>query len=413
MNSDIFRILSANKLRCITFSLILILTGCSSVSGPEEDISEATIDLSDIRQLIRGFGGVNMPGWIDDMTPDMVAKAFGADDGQIGMTILRIRVPWDTTKFNLEVPTAQLANSLGAIIIASPWSPPPEFKTNGNIVGGRLKSTCYAAYADHLKAFADYMSANDAPLYAISLQNEPDVRVSYESCDWNAAEMLRFVKENASSIGVPIIIPESYNFNHTISDAILNDSLAVENIAIIGGHIYGGGCRSYPLAESKGKEVWMTEHLNTEYNWYSVIGTVMEIHDCMVANMNAYLWWYIRRFYGPIDDDGKVTQRGYVMSQFARFVRPGFYRVAADEHPQPNIYLTAYKQNDRVIIVAINRATPTVKQTFILTNGTVASFKSYVTSGTKNCVRGKNISVSDAQFTTTLTARSVTTFASD
>jgi len=391
----------------------LILTGCSSVSGPEEDISEATIDLSDIRQLIRGFGGVNMPGWIDDMTPDMVAKAFGADDGQIGMTILRIRVPWDTTKFNLEVPTAQLANSLGAIIIASPWSPPPEFKTNGNIVGGRLKSTCYAAYADHLKAFADYMSANDAPLYAISLQNEPDVRVSYESCDWNAAEMLRFVKENASSIGVPIIIPESYNFNHTISDAILNDSLAVENIAIIGGHIYGGGCRSYPLAESKGKEVWMTEHLNTEYNWYSVIGTVMEIHDCMVANMNAYLWWYIRRFYGPIDDDGKVTQRGYVMSQFARFVRPGFYRVAADEHPQPNIYLTAYKQNDRVIIVAINRATPTVKQTFILTNGTVASFKSYVTSGTKNCVRGKNISVSDAQFTTTLTARSVTTFASD
>lgn len=33
---------------------------------------------------------------------------------------------------------------------------------------------------------------------------------------------------------------------------------------IICGHIYGGGLAAYPLAEQKGKEIWMTEHLSGE-----------------------------------------------------------------------------------------------------------------------------------------------------
>ena len=118
--------------------------------------------------------------------------------------------------------------------------PPAWMKSNNNIVGGRLNDTSYAGYATHLKAFADYMSSNGVPLRAISIQNEPDVNVNYESCDWTASEMLKFVKENAPAIGTDIIVPESYNFNHTISDAILNDPAAAANVSIIGGHIYGG-----------------------------------------------------------------------------------------------------------------------------------------------------------------------------
>jgi O-glycosyl hydrolase len=214
-----------NRLLSLALVFALMVLGCSkqenSPTGPLETLpNAATVYLDSTPQVIRGFGGVNMPGCIDvgDLTPDQVQKAFGTGTGQIGMTILRVRVPYDETQFNLEVPTAQLAASLGAITIASPWTPPPSMKTNNNIVGGRLADTSYAAYAGHLKAFADYMSSNGAPLYAVSVQNEPDVSVTYESCDWNASQLLTFVKNNAPAIGVRIIVPESGNFNHALSD---------------------------------------------------------------------------------------------------------------------------------------------------------------------------------------------------
>ena len=215
----------------------------------------ATIYLDSTLQISSEFGSANILQWRPDMTIGQIDKAFGTGEGQIGLTILRLHIPPDANSFRYNVPTAQEVYSLGAEIIASPWSPPAGMKTNNNTTGGRLRESSSAAYAEHLNAFVDYMNSSGVPLYAISLQNEPDANVNYESCDWNAAEMLKFVKENAAAIGTDIIVPESFNFNHTISDAILNDPTAAANVAIIGGHIYGGGIGSYPLAESKGKEV--------------------------------------------------------------------------------------------------------------------------------------------------------------
>lgn len=371
------------------------------------------IQLDSIRQIISGFGAANILRWRPDMTTDQIVKAFGTDEGQIGLTILHLRVPSDANEFSYNVPTAKAAYSLGVKIIASPWSPPASMKTNNNIVGGRLRESAYADYAAHLKSFADYMASNSAPLYAISVQNEPDVTVTYESCYWNASEMLKFVKENAPAIGTDIIVPESFNFNHTISDAILNDSTAASHVAIIGGHIYGGGITNYPLAVSKGKEIWMTEHLDTDTSWTKVLATGKEIHDCIKVGMSAYIWWYIVRFYGPIKEDGNVSKRGYVMSQYARFVRPGFFKVDATENPQPGVYVTAFKNGSRVVIITINSGSASIDQTFKIQNGTVTHFTPYVTSETKNCVQESEIIVSNSSFTVTLNRSCVTTFVSN
>ena len=354
-----------------------------------------------------------MPGWIPDMTPAQVQLAFGNATGQIGMTILRIRVPYDSSKFSLEVPTAKLAASLGAIVFASPWTPPASLKSNNDIVGGTLNATSYAAYAAHLKSFADYMLNNGVPLYAMSLQNEPDCSVTYESCTWNATQLLDFVKNNAPAIGTRIIVPESQNFAHALSDPILNDPAAAPNVAIIGGHIYGGGVVGYPLAISKGKEVWMTEHLETETNWNYALWTAREINDCMNVGMNAYVWWYMRRFYGPIDDSSNVTKRGYAISQYAKFVRPEYVRVSATIHPQMYVYVTAYKNATKVVLVVINSGASPIDQTFTISNGSTISFTPYMTSETKNCAQGSAISVSNGRFVGTLDASSVTTFVSN
>ena len=375
-----------------------------------------TVDLDSVQQYIRGFGGANILPWRPDMTAAQVQTAFGTSQGQLGFTILRLRIPYtdNVSEFSADVPTSQLAQSLGAIVFASPWTPPPALKSSNNIVGGMLNDSSYAAYASHLKAFADYMASNSVPLYAVSLQNEPDANVTYESCSWNATQFLKFTKNNAAAIGARIMMPESQNFVHALSDSTLNDASAAANAAIIGGHIYGGGLAPYPLAVSKGKEVWMTEHLVLDTSWTAVLATGKEIHDCMNAGMNAYVWWYIVRYYGPVGEDGNVTKRGYVMSQFARFVRPGFHKISCNSTPQRNVFVSSYKDStsSKVVIVALNISTSALQQAFSVTNGSMTSFAMYTTSQTKNCVEGVDIPVTNGSFAVSLDPSSITTFVS-
>jgi glucuronoarabinoxylan endo-1,4-beta-xylanase len=404
-----------SPLLLIAAGLALVMIGCSENStGPSEGpTNAAVIELNSTQQVIRGFGAANIVPWRPDMTSEEVTTAFGTGAGQIGFSILRLRVPYDQSEFSLNLPTAQAATSMGVTLIASPWTPPAWMKTSNNIVGGRLYDTSYASYAAHLKSFADYMASNGAPLYAISVQNEPDVTVSYESCDWNATEMVKFAKENAASVGVRIILPESADFDHTLSDSVLNDPAAAANVSIIGGHIYGGGLESYPLAASKGKDLWMTEYLDLDSSWTANIGTGKQINDCMNAGMNAYIWWYIVRFYGPILEDGTISKRGYVMSQYARFIRPGFFKINATANPQAGVYVTAYKNGSKVVIVALNMSSSSISQTFTIQNGTATAFTPYVTSRTKNCVQGSNIGVLSGSFTATLDSSSAATFVSN
>jgi glucuronoarabinoxylan endo-1,4-beta-xylanase len=298
--------------------------------------------------------------------------------------------------------------------MATPWTPPASMKTNNNVVGGSLKTSEFANYANYLNSFVSFLASNGAPLYAISVQNEPDIMVTYESCDWTSAQLLSFARNNAGVISTRVIMSESFHFDKTFTDPILNDPAARANVDIIGGHIYGSGLSDYPLARNFGKEVWMTEHLNTDTSVTGVIQTAKEITDCLaVGNYNAYLWWYLKRFYGPIDDNGARTKRGCVMAQFARWVRPGFVRVNATYNPNPGVYVSAYKSGAKVVIVAVNNSANTVNQTFSVTGGAApATFNRYRTSGGENLATLSSISVSGGSFTTSLPGQSITSFVS-
>ena len=163
-------------------------------------VNGATVYFDSACQVIRGFGAANILPWRPDMKANQINTAFGTGDGQLGFTMLRLRVPYtdDTTEFAAQVPSAALAESMGAIVFATPWTPPPAMKSNDTIVGGMLNASSYAEYAAHLKRFADFMAAPVHTFYAISLQNEPDARVTYESCSWNADLISEFYEKQCS-----------------------------------------------------------------------------------------------------------------------------------------------------------------------------------------------------------------------
>ncbi|HEY4784895.1 MAG TPA: T9SS type A sorting domain-containing protein, partial [Bacteroidales bacterium] len=311
-----------------------------------------------------------------------------------------------------ELPTALKAKSYGVLLFATSWSPPASMKSNNSTIGGSLNTSSYDAYADYLLSFADTMSKHGAPLYAVSVQNEPDFNPNYESCSWTAQQMLNFVSVEGSKFNnTKLIAAESFHFDHNMTDPILNDPTAQPFLSIVGGHIYGGGLTDYPLARNKGKEVWMTEHLINDTTWTATLGVAEEIYNCMVSNFNAYVWWYIRRSYSFIDESGNITKRGHVMSQFAKFIRPGYTRIGASS-PNVNVEVTAYKTDTSLVIVAINKNTTASAMNFSVQNFSVDSLLKYTTSKTKDVENDGTVKLSGGTFSATLDAQSVTTFTS-
>jgi O-glycosyl hydrolase len=376
-----------------------------------------TIDAHTSHQTIRGFGGMNGAGWIDNLTADQVNTAFGNDDGQMGLSIMRLRIDPNSDKWSLQVSAAQQAVANGAILLASPWTPPAYMKSNKSLIkGGRLLPKYYSAYADHLLRFNDYMASNGASLYAVSLQNEPDWHPKYESCEWTASDFVDFLLSQGPRLdALRLVAPESLNFKHALSDPFLNNNRTAGYVDIVGGHLYGAKPKDYPLARSKGKELWMTEHYteskHSANDWPLALDVGKELHQSMVANFNAYIWWYVRRFYGLLTDDGKISKRGYLMAQYSKFVRPGFKRIAATEQPQSGVYVTAYKGPDnQLVVVAVNTNTSRQNIGVNLRNASVESFDKYTTSSTLNLGYGGNQAVSGNSASLWIDSQSVATF---
>ncbi len=284
----------------------------------------------------------------------------------------------------------------------------------------RLKYDKYAAYAQYLNEFDTFMKNNGVNLYAISVQNEPDY--AHDWTWWSPEEMLRFMKENAGSIDNRVIAPESFSYVKNMSDPILNDPQALANMDILGAHTYGTQYSDfpYPLFEQKGagKELWMTEvyYPNSETNsadrWPEALGVAEHMYNAMVeGNFQTYVWWYIRRHYGPIKEDGTISKRGYSMAHYSKFVRPGDVRVDATKNPANGVYVSAYKgENNKIVIVAINKNTSGVNQRFTVQNGTASAVSSWITDSTRNLAAGSALQISGNGFSADLPAQSVTTF---
>jgi len=390
-------------------------------SGARDD-GDINVDLATKFQRISGFGGMNQPRWIPDLTPEQALTAFGDGPTQLGLSLLRVSVPEDTADFAGEVLTAQRAVALGARVFATPWTPPPELKSNDDVVGGELLAENYGAYADHLLSFRDFMLANGVRLEAISVQNEPDIQVMYDSCDWDSAQMAAFLREQGPRFGdTRLIAAESFNFNRNFTDPLLNDPTVAAEIDIVGGHIYGNGLFDYPLARELGKEVWMTEHYTNSGSepdranfWPLAYGVATEIHEVMLANFNAYVWWYIRRGYGPITDDGLISKRGHLMAQFSRFIRPGFVRVAASTPAgATGVEATAYENGPgSVVVVVLNSGEAEQTVSLDIFGSCVTAFDRFTTSETKSSTNDGPVALEGRRVTVTLDPQSVTTFVS-
>ena len=248
--------------------------------------------------------------------------------------------------------------------------------------------------------------------------------------------------------GTKVISTESFRYDKNLYNKVLNDANALKNWDILGAHFYasqastGDDFFAYKLADQKGIERWMTEHYtesqgsgnywrkymktgdqaNTAvYDTVRAMDLAYEIHrGLVIGNFNQYTWWYIRRCYGlimdrdfgnklqvPQNEIGKISKRGYVMSQFARFIRPGAIRVGATAKPEANLFASAYKssEGDSVIVVLVNRDYKNSKTVTVKVQGAdVQTFRVYTTSEAKNAKDEGEVEVKNGEVTITMDA---------
>ena len=372
--------------------------------------------------------------------------AFGTGEGTIGLNTLRIPVYASSNDFNKEVAAAKSAKKYAGddfILYATPWTSPYAGANQ------HIKSSDYQKYVDHLNSFTAYMKDQGVPLYAISISNEPDWCGEW-AC-WSADEIYNFTKGYADQMrknGTKVISTESFKYDKNLYNKVLNDPNALKNWDILGAHFYasqastGDDFFAYKLADQKGVERWMTEHYtesqgsgnywrkymktgdqaNTAvYDTVRAMDLAYEIHrGLVIGNFNQYTWWYIRRCYGlimdkdfgnklqvPQNEIGKISKRGYVMSQFARFIRPGAVRVGATAKPEANLFASAYKSadGDSVIVVLVNRDYKNKKTVTVNVPGAeIGAFRMYTTSEAKNAKDEGEVEVKNGSVTITMDA---------
>ena len=422
---------------------ICIALGLAAVAAA----STVNVDLDEEHQVIRGFGGMVHTAWEGyGLTENEAQLAFGTGDGQIGLNTLRIPVGDNSNGFNADVQAAKNAKKVASndfILFATPWTSPYAGS------GSSVSSGNYQKYTDHLNSFAEYMKNQGVPLYAISFQNEPDYCHAW-AC-MTADEIYNYTKGYADQLrkhGTKVISAESFAYQRNQYDKVLNDASALKNWDILGAHFYASDAKKpdswfqYSLADQKNVERWMTEHYTesqgsgnywrtymrtgdqaNENKWDTVraMDVGYEIHRALaVGNFSQYTWWYLKRCYGfimdkdygnklqiPQNEIGKVSKRGYVASQFARFVRPGAIRIGATINPEPEVYASAYKSanEDSVIVVLVNRDYKNSKTVTINVSGAdVKSFHMYTTSEAKNALDEGEVEANNGSVTITMDA---------
>lgn len=311
-------------------------------------------------QSVVGFGGMYNPKvWTGSnlITDAEMNKMYAPD--QLGYNILRLMIYEKEANWADDVNGALLAQQKGAIIFASPWHCPEgtteEITINGK-VHPHLKPASYPDFANHLVKYVNYMKGKGVNIYAISVQNEPDMDFTF----WRPQEVVDFIKGYGAQIretGVKLMAPEACGMQPEYTDPVLNDSEAFSKVDIVAGHLYQGFTKieesgyvknrhtyitnlyNSRLA-SAGKTWWMTEHLFNDgeketdpalwefRKWsYNMEHLAKEIHMCMEGYCSAYIYWYLKRFYGMLADSdarsaaasGEVLKNGYILSHYAKY----------------------------------------------------------------------------------------------
>jgi O-glycosyl hydrolase len=423
---------------------ILLVTAVLTLNLAEQAPaqSQCNVNWNDVRQRIDGFGASS--AWRNSWTAAQGDMFFSTNTG-IGLSLLRNHITYANTTSPTATPSTGetsimgMALARGALVWSAPWTPAAGFKSSnmadgGNYLGNGANAT-NMAYASQLANYVVGMKNlfGSNVIYALSVQNEPNFNTTgYESCVWNGQQIHDFVTNLynalvAKGVGsTKIIIPESQNWSADtgLFTPSMNDANVAPYVSVIADHNYDGCPPSgTPAAlSSYGKSLWETEVAKLscagafDGSMADGIYWAGRIHLFLAsAQANAWhYWWLISANAdneGLTDTSGNPAKRMYVLGQWSRFVRPGYYRIGVNGNA-PSVLITAFKDPNSAMfaVVAVNTNSYDTNAIFYLQSFSAATVTPWITSSSLSLASQSAVAVTSGSFTYTLPAMSVVTF---
>ena len=153
-------------------------------------------------------------------------------------------------------------------IMASPWSPPGWMKTTDSLVMGTLQPLFYDSFAEYFVKFIRAYEGEGIPIYAISLQNEPNFEPdTYPGMRLTPAVRARLIGHHVgprfARAGIRTLIWE-WDHNWDLPEQpldVLADTAARRFIQGVAWHCYGGDVSAQSTVHNRypDKDTWFSE----------------------------------------------------------------------------------------------------------------------------------------------------------
>ncbi|MBX3421929.1 MAG: hypothetical protein KF752_10290 [Pirellulaceae bacterium] len=353
---------------------------------PQGDAPVVEVDASKRRQSILGLGASlehatceNLSKLSTSARDDVLRRLVDPEYG-IGMNLMRVcigasdfigepyytynDVPEGQTDPELEnfsidsdrryvLPIIQRAIQLNPnlLIFASPWSPPAWMKDSGRLGTGSLKPEYYATWAKYLLKFIEAYQQAGVPIYAITVQNEPQhTDLNYPTTLWTGEQQRDFIRDHLGPLfkqhGITTRIwCWDHNWNQLeFPLAVLEDPQAAQYVDGTAFHHYEGRVQAQSQLHQRypNKSIYFTEG--------SVFRTrgALQLIDILRNWARSYNAWVVmldehrRPNRGPhsasatcieLLDDGQVRYNFdyYMQGQFMKFIRRGAVYIESSE----------------------------------------------------------------------------------
>ncbi len=262
------------------------------------------------------------------------------------------------------------------LFFASPWSPPAWMKTSGELGGGELKPEYYDAWARYLLKYIQAYEAEGIPIYAITVQNEPNMESpDYPTTLWTGEQQRDFIRDHLGPLfkehGITTLIwCWDHNWNNLdFPRAVMSDPEAAQYVDGTAFHHYEG----FVDAQSEFKEEFPDKDIYfTEGSVFRTIGGVrlIEILRHWSRTYNAWVTMldeHRKPNRGPhlasatsieLKDDLTVEYRYdyYMYGQFMRFIQRGAARIDSTAPDIRNFANVAFRNPDGTIVLVVANA---------------------------------------------------------
>jgi len=368
----------------------------TDTTSPGAAISTIDVDPGTQHQQMIGFGAAMTDASAYLIMHQMPAKdreallqdLFGRDNG-IGLSF--VRVPMGASDFSLrhysyddmppsesdsalarfsidedlaeKIPLLRRALSINPEIklVGSPWSPPAWMKSTRSLIKGTLLPKFYDSFAEYFVKFIRAYGAQGLPIYAITLQNEPNFEPEdYPGMRLDALQRARVIGRHLGPrlerAGMRTVIWD-WDHNWDLSQSpmeVLADSTARKYVQGVAWHCYGGNvsAQSIPHSAYPDKDTYFTECSGGDWAKIFADNLKFNVGTLVIGSTNNWargvaLWNLALDEKGGPHKGGCGNCRGvvtidsktgaytrnveyYSLAHASKFVRPGAHRIRSE-----------------------------------------------------------------------------------